>query len=177
MFTKVLVQSRHPFHGTKGVLHSIFPCPFPCRGFVTGTVRLVHVGNIRHQRIIRIGVSQHRADGEQNLRDCQRRRPLVSEDIQTNRSIRVDVWVIDLRCEAHFGRFERIINRKGDGKEEDTASVWRITRSHNRCLPLEHVFARWSSAAGRGGVTAEVNQFLVNALQSHYRRAVNCINC
>jgi len=72
---------------------------------------------------------------------------LVSENVQTNRPIRIDVGVIYLRREAHFGRFERIIGRECDRKEENAASVWRVTGSHNRRLPLEHVIARWSGAA------------------------------
>ena len=35
-------------------------------------VRLVDVRNLRHERVVRVGVCQQRADGEQHLRACVR---------------------------------------------------------------------------------------------------------
>jgi hypothetical protein len=37
--------------------------------------------------------------------------------------------VINLRREADFRRFEGIINREGDRKEENTAGIWGFTLS------------------------------------------------
>lgn len=43
------------------------------------------------------------------FRDCQGRRPLFPKDVQTDRTVRVDVWVINLCSKVDLGRFERVI--------------------------------------------------------------------
>lgn len=53
----------------------------------------------------------------------QRRRPLIPQNIQTNGTIGVDVGVINLGRKTDLRRFERVIGRKGDGKEENTACI------------------------------------------------------
>ena len=72
--------------------------------------------------------------------------------------------MINLGCEADLGRLEGVICREANGEEKDTARVWRVTLTqhetdlcdttdictygaHDRCLPLEHVITRWTSAA------------------------------
>ena len=35
--------------------------------------------------------------------------------------------MVDLGGEADFGRLEGVVGGEGDGEEEDTASVWRVT--------------------------------------------------
>lgn len=57
------------------------------------------------------------------FRDRQCRRPLIPQDIQTDGSICVDVRVVDLRREAHFGRLEGVIGRESDREEEDATRV------------------------------------------------------
>lgn len=49
-------------------LDSIFPSPFSSRGLIPDTVGLVDVGNLRDERIVRVGVGQHRANGQKNCR-------------------------------------------------------------------------------------------------------------
>lgn len=61
------------------------------------------------------------------LRDRKSGRPLISQDIQTDGSIGVDVWVVDLGRKADLGRLEWVIGGESDGKEEDTASVGGVT--------------------------------------------------
>jgi hypothetical protein len=41
-------------------------------------------------------------------------RPLVPEDVETDRPVGVDVGVIDLGSEANFRRLERIVRRESD---------------------------------------------------------------
>lgn len=48
------------------VLDSVLPGPLPCRLLVPGAIRLVHVGNLGDERIVGVGVGQHRADGEED---------------------------------------------------------------------------------------------------------------
>ena len=66
----------------------------------------------------------------------QRRRPLISQDIQTNGTIGVDVGVVNLGRKTDLGRFKRVIGRKGDGKEENTACIRRVTLDDKRCHAL-----------------------------------------
>jgi len=79
--------------------------------------------NLWDQRIVGIRVCQHGADGEQNFRDGQCRAPLVSENVQADASVRVDVWVVDTGGEVNLRWLERVVCREVDGEEEDTARV------------------------------------------------------
>ena len=53
--------------------------------------------------------------------------PLISENVQADTSIRVDVGVVNASCEVHLWRLEGIVCREVDGEEEDAARVWRVT--------------------------------------------------
>jgi len=75
--------------------------------------------------------------------------------------------MVDLGRECDLGRFERIVGGESDGEEEHAASVWRFTRTHDRGLPLEQIVSCGTCAARRGWVAAEIEQFLVNALEGH----------
>ena len=37
----------------------LLPCPLPSGRLITGTIGLVQMGNIRHQRVIGVGIGQH----------------------------------------------------------------------------------------------------------------------
>jgi hypothetical protein len=64
------------------------------------------------------------------------RRPLIPQDVQTNRAIAVDVGMVDLGREADLGRFEGIICGECDGKEEDATRVWRIALCVKECASV-----------------------------------------
>ena len=49
-----------------GQSNGVLARPFTSGGFVPGTVGLVDVSDLGHQRIIRVGVCEHRADGQQH---------------------------------------------------------------------------------------------------------------
>jgi hypothetical protein len=107
---------------------------------------------------------------------------LVPQDIKTDGTIRIDIGVIDLGREADLGGFEGIVDWEGDGEEENTSGIRRlslviarirrrITRvgttsaywTHYGGLPLEQatIITIGRSGTARGGwVTPEVNQFL-----------------
>ena len=57
------------------------------------------------------------------FRDGQRWAPLIPQDVETDRSVRVDVRMIDLRRERDLGWLERIVGGEGDGEEEHAARV------------------------------------------------------
>jgi hypothetical protein len=60
------------------------------------------VGNLRDKRIIRVGVGQQGADGEQDLRNCQSRAPLLFKNVKAYTSIAVDIWMEDFSLERHL---------------------------------------------------------------------------
>ena len=47
--------------------------------------------------------------------DCEGGRPLIAENIETNTSVRVDVWMIDSCCEV-------------DLQEHELVHGWQMTR-------------------------------------------------
>lgn len=151
------------------------PGPLASRALVSLAVRLVQVGNLGHERVIGIWVGQHGADREQHLGDGERWAPLVPENVETDAAVAVDVGVVDLGGEGNLGGLEGVVGRESDGEEEDTAGVRGVTGAHDRCLPLEHVVAGGTSAAGRGRITAEVGELLVDSLHSHFLRATQIV--
>lgn len=75
--------------------------------------------------------------------------------------------MIDLGRKLHLRGLEGIVGGESKGKKEDTARIRGIGRAHNGCLPLEKIVIDGTSRARRRGVTSEVDEFLVDALQSH----------
>jgi len=57
---------QYPSPSSVAGLGRILPGPFTGRRLVPGAVRLVDMCNLGNQRVIGVGVRQHRADGEQN---------------------------------------------------------------------------------------------------------------
>lgn len=78
--------------------HCVLLGPGPCSFLIALPLVLVHVGDLRDKGVVRVGVSEERADGEEDLWYGQCRAPLLLEDIKANAPIRVDVWVINLVC-------------------------------------------------------------------------------
>jgi hypothetical protein len=64
---------------------------------------------------------------------------LISENIETDAAVAVDVWVIDSGGEVDLGRLKGVVCGKVDGEEEDTARVWRVTLS-DRLISVCSVF-------------------------------------
>jgi len=81
---------------------------------VPGSVRFQELGNVRDQRIVRVGVCEKGTNAEQNLADGEGRTPLVLEDVKTNAPIGVDVTVIDARGEVHLGGFKGVVSGEMD---------------------------------------------------------------
>ena len=57
---------------------------------------------------------------------------MVPQDVQTDRTIRVDVRMVDLRSERDLRWLERVIGREVDLEEEYAACVWRVTLKEDR---------------------------------------------
>ena len=61
------------------------------------------------------------------FRHCQRRRPLLLQNVQADTPVSINVGVVNLRLESNFRRLEWVINREGDFEEENATRVRRIT--------------------------------------------------
>lgn len=51
-------------------LDGVLPSPFTSRGLVPGAIRLVDMGDFGDKRVVRVGVCQHRADGQKYWEHC-----------------------------------------------------------------------------------------------------------
>ena len=65
--------------------------------------------------------------------------PLVPQDVQANRAVRVDVRVVDLCGEGDLGRLEGVVGGEGDGEEEDAAGIRRVTLTCSMTDPAQHI--------------------------------------
>lgn len=78
------------------------------------------------ERVVGVGVCQHGADRQQNFANGQGRAPLVTQNVQADAAIRVDVGVVDTGGEVDLGRLEGVVCGEVDGEEEDTSRVGRV---------------------------------------------------
>jgi hypothetical protein len=69
--------------------------------------------------------------------DGECRAPLVSQDIETDAAVAVDVGVVDASGEVDLWWLEWVVGGEVDRKEEDAARVGRVTGTHDGCLPVE----------------------------------------
>jgi len=83
-------------------LHRVLARPLFRSRIVLGPVRLVQFSNLRNQRIIRVRISQQRANRQQHLRDGESRGPLTLQNVQANATIAVNIAVVDLCLELHL---------------------------------------------------------------------------
>lgn len=90
---------------------------------VPRAVGLVGLRDFRYQGVVRVGVREERADRQEHLGDGEGGRPLIAQNVQTYRAVRVDVGVVDARREGDFRRFEGVVGREVNRKEEDAAAV------------------------------------------------------
>ena len=54
---------------------------------------------------------------------------MVSQDIQTDAAVRVDIGVVDTRGEVELWGLEGVVGREVNSQEENTAAVWRVALS------------------------------------------------
>ena len=98
-------------------------------------VRLVNVGDLGHQRIIGVGVGEQRADGEKDLGDGERGRPLVLEDVEADGAVAVDVSMVNFSREGDLGGLEGVVGRELNVQEEHTLVVGRVLGAHDGGRP------------------------------------------
>ena len=81
-------------------------------------VALVQISDFRHEWVVRVGVSEERADREKHFRDSEGGRPLVLEDVEADGAIRVDVSMVNFRCEGDLRGLEGVVRWEDDVQEE-----------------------------------------------------------
>ena len=54
---------------------------------------------------------------------------MVSQDIQTDAAVRVDIGVVDTSGEVELWGLEGVVGREVNVQEEKTAGVWRVVLS------------------------------------------------
>jgi len=143
--------------------HGIFPGPLLGKLSVPLPVRLVDPSYLRHQRVVRVGVTQQGTDGQQHLADSESWGPLRSENVETDWTIWVDVWMVDPGCERNLRRFEWVVSGEVNSEKEDPSLVGWLWGSHDSGLPVEQVISYWTCWALRWRVTTQVLKFFVDA--------------
>src|ERR1700712_4619945 len=69
--------------------------------------------------------------------DGQSGAPLVSQDVQADAAVAVDVRVVDAGGEVDLRRLEGVVGGEVDREEEDAAGVGGVARAHDGRLPVE----------------------------------------
>ena len=93
---------------------------------------------------------------------------MVLQNVEADASVRMDVTVVNSRGEGHLGWLEGIVGREVNTEEEDASGVWGVIWSHDSGLPLELILLVEGPGRAVGGrVLAEVDEFLLDALESH----------
>jgi hypothetical protein len=69
---------------------------------------------------------QDEREGGATFGDGQGGAPLVTEDVQADAAVGVDVGVVYAGGEVDLGRLERVVGGEVDGEEEDAARVGRV---------------------------------------------------
>ena len=76
--------------------------------------------------------------------------------------------MVNTRDELHLRWLERVVRWEMDVQEEHTTRVGRVVGSHNGGLPVEVVVLVLGTGGAVGWwVLAEVDEFLLNPLESH----------
>ena len=73
------------------------------------------------------------------FRDGESWAPLITQNVQADAAVGVDVGVVDACGEVDLGRLEGVVGREVDCEEEDTTGVGRLAGAHDSCLPVELV--------------------------------------
>eukprot|EP01006_Ploeotia_vitrea_P044530 TRINITY_DN66836_c1_g1_i2.p1 TRINITY_DN66836_c1_g1~~TRINITY_DN66836_c1_g1_i2.p1 ORF type:complete len:150 (+),score=17.12 TRINITY_DN66836_c1_g1_i2:40-489(+) len=120
-------------------LHGVLLCPLGGGLDGTSLVRLPVVGDLVVERVVRVGRLQQELDGEADLVDLQRRRPLVLEDVQADAAELVDVGVVDLGQEAHLGRHHWVVVAQIQLEFEQTTLVRGALRARDHHVKVAQV--------------------------------------
>lgn len=151
----------------RGLATRIASGPLTCGCFIGRPICHILIGNIRHQRVLRIRVREQRADTQKHFADCEGGCPLVFENIQTNRPLGGNVRMVNLRFERYFGRLERVIRREMDFQLKHTPLIGCIGGAKNHCVPYIHVPIDGARRAILGRILLDILEFLVQTTKCH----------
>mmetsp|Transcript_544 Transcript_544/g.649 ORF Transcript_544/g.649 Transcript_544/m.649 type:complete len:205 (+) Transcript_544:223-837(+) len=146
-------------------LHGILGGPFSCGTIMPLYISPEQLRNIRYERIVRVRISQEGTDAQQHLADGKCWTPLILENIETNSSIGVDVAVVDAGGEVYLGGFEGVVCGEVDIEEEYTPGVWGVVRSHDCCLPVEHIISDGTCGTVGWGIFSEIDKLFIDSFQ------------
>ena len=125
--------------------HRVLARPLPGGLLVPGPVRLVDVGDLRDERVVRVRVAQQGADGEEDFGQSQGRRPLLLQDVQADSAELVDVGVVDLRSKEHLWWDHWVLLWQEELAVEEAALVWGLGRTSNLHVKVSIVLLVWLS--------------------------------
>ena len=83
-------------------------CPETSYAVVFAFVREILLCNAANKRVFRIAVCEKRANGQKDLGDGERWRPIILQYVQADGALRVDITVVDARAERHLQRINKI---------------------------------------------------------------------
>ena len=125
-------------------------------------VRFQKIGDLGHQWIVGVRVTEKRADRQQHLGDGECGRPLVLEDVEADGTVAVDVAVVNFSRKRDLGGLEGVLGREMNVEEEDAADVGGVFGSHDGSLPVHLVsLVGGASRAVSGGVPTEVDKLFL----------------
>jgi len=146
---------------------SIFFSPFFGCGLKFGAIAFVKLSNLGNEGIIGVGIGKQRGDREKHLRNGEGGWPLILEDVKTNRSVSIDVRVIDLSDEVAFWWAEGIVCWEMNVEEEDSSRIGTIIRTDDSGLPVKLVILSRACWAVGWRILLEIKKFLLYSLLSH----------
>eukprot|EP00658_Telonema_sp_P-2_P055881 TRINITY_DN44406_c0_g1_i1.p1 TRINITY_DN44406_c0_g1~~TRINITY_DN44406_c0_g1_i1.p1 ORF type:complete len:179 (+),score=23.27 TRINITY_DN44406_c0_g1_i1:71-538(+) len=112
---------------------------------VQRSIEFVQLRDLGIKRVIRVRIVQKRADGEQNLRYRERGTPLIFEDIQADRAVRVDVGMEDPGDELDLWWLKRIVRWEVHSQGEHAPCERAFCWSKDVGIPHKPVSAPWPS--------------------------------
>ena len=92
---------------------------------------------------------------------------MIFKDVQADRSVGIDVWVVNFCGEVDFWWSEWVIGGEVDVQEEDSSLVGSSIGAYNACLPVEYVVLNWSCINVFRWVLLNVEEFLLNSFLGH----------
>lgn len=111
----------------RSLLLSKLPRPLPRCFFVACAVGLVCLRDFGDKGVVGVWIGQQRANRKKYLRHGQGRTPLVAQDVKANAPIRVNVRMVDSRCERDLRRFKL-------SKEKEQKEVLKVSNKMNTTI-------------------------------------------
>jgi len=131
---------------------SIELCPLLSGFDGEGLVGLPLGGDVVVERVIGVGGLEEELDGETDLVDLERGRPLVLEDIEADTAETINVGVVNLSEEADFGRDHGVVLGQEKLELEHAALVRRLGRTGDHNVEVSEVVCVRLGADTRNGV-------------------------